>query len=123
MNLILQATLWTILLYIAAVVIKHMYRDYKLIRASITPNQMEVLDFYPNRLGDIPPQDRNFHNGKETLIIVREGRNIANVMYMPSDIKKDAVDIANFFKHQDAVEYCNWYVTRKKEKTNDDLRI
>jgi len=71
---------------------------------------MEVVNFYPQTLAEIPEQDSPITYGDECYLIYKEGEN--DIRATVAQIKPTTIEpvdeLAYFNKEEDAVEYCNF---------------
>lgn len=71
---------------------------------------MEIIDFYPKRFGAIPKQDNPAFSDAECLMIVGDGKEHSQhavVLHIRPDPIESVNSVADFFRHEKAVEYCN----------------
>lgn len=77
---------------------------------------MEVVDFHTLRLNEIDKQDNPYYSEDECIMLVRSyARSLLHrkidIIYVPPGVKTTIIDIATFYDHKLATEYCEWLKT------------
>jgi len=74
---------------------------------------MNVLDFHKLRLNEIDKQDNPYYSEDKCIMLVRSYTrthwdNHIDIVYVPPGIKTTLVNIATFYDHKLAIDYCEW---------------
>ncbi len=69
---------------------------------------IETVDFYPAFFQELEMQDNPAFGENECLMIVADEHKHSVVLHIVPDPIESVNHIAKFWKHKDALEYCNY---------------